>query len=111
MRNLDLKELWEEIEDFRLNQISNKKSDREKDLDLLEKNLGCSLYEAWKQNVNLISEADFKDFAMEEAKCLSEVNFNDWPYNRIDWDQAAEDLKSDFTCIEFDGATYYTRDV
>ena len=31
-----------------------------------------------------------------------------WSYC-IDWDRAAEDLKMDYSAIDFDGVTYYVR--
>lgn len=33
----------------------------------------------------------------------------EWPLRHIDWDAAAEELKQDYTSVEFDGVTYWIR--
>jgi hypothetical protein len=32
-----------------------------------------------------------------------------WPRNCIDWKEAAEQLQQDYSCVEFDGTTYWYR--
>ena len=32
---------------------------------------------------------------------------NDWPYNCIDWDEAAELLQNDYTSIMHDGRVFW----
>lgn len=30
-----------------------------------------------------------------------------WPYNCIDWEKAANELKQDYSTVDFEGETYY----
>ena len=32
-----------------------------------------------------------------------------WPNTCIDWDQAAGELKMDYSAVDFDGVTYWIR--
>ena len=32
-----------------------------------------------------------------------------WPNNHLDWKAAAEELQLDYTEVDFDGVTYWTR--
>jgi len=41
----------------------------------------------------------------EEAIDLSQ----EWPFNHIDWEAAAEDLRDGWFEVEYKGATYYVR--
>lgn len=59
-----------------------------------------------------VNESDFAEFAEELASDLGLIQDDDlsrWPYNNIDWDDAAEDLKVDYREFEFDGTTYLVR--
>ncbi|MGD9670265.1 MAG: hypothetical protein AB7U75_14705 [Hyphomicrobiaceae bacterium] len=63
----------------------------------------------WQHEV-LISESYFKEYAQELAEDIGAVNRNaDWPNNCIDWDAAAEQLKMDYTEVDFDGKAYWIR--
>jgi len=68
----------------------------------------------WDHGVVLTHE----DFFVEYTKELIENNYDDininsngWPYRhmKIDFEAAAEELKQDYTAIDFDGQTYYFR--
>lgn len=64
----------------------------------------------WKYGAQLIRDSYFKDYAQELAEdCGMLENCNQWPATCIDWDQAARELQMDYSCIEFDGVTYWTR--
>jgi len=58
----------------------------------------------------LIAESEFEDYARSYATELwgNELEAS-WPFNCIDWKQAANDLSSEFTVIEYAGESYYTR--
>lgn len=57
-----------------------------------------------------ISEAHFADYAEELAYDIGAIDREaSWPLNRINWDAAADDLKTDYTEFEFRGTTYYAR--
>ena len=67
----------------------------------------------WDDGMTLIRDSYFNgDFAEDEAVDMGLVdrnNLNNWPLTQIDWDEAAEDLKQDYTSINFDGETYWVR--
>ena len=67
-------------------------------------------FEDWNYGIPLIRDAFFREYAMDLAYECGMVPDNlDWPLSCIDWDQAARELQMDYTPIEFDGVTYWTR--
>jgi len=74
-----------------------------KELDDLEAKVGSS----WMHGVTLIPEHDFTEYTKELAK-ENEINLNvSWPFNCIDWDKVAENLRFSYTGAEYQGITYY----
>ena len=69
--------------------------------------------EQWRGDwypVTLIKESYFEDYAMELADDIGAVSKDaTWPNNCIDWEEAADMLKQDYSSLEMDGETYYTR--
>ena len=64
----------------------------------------------WSYGETLIRDSYFKDYAMDLADDIGAIDRNaSWPTNCIDWDQAARELKMDYTSIDFDGVTYWVR--
>ena len=66
----------------------------------------------WEYGVVLIRESHFADYAEDLARDTVSVDANawdSWPLNCIDWDRAADDLRIDYTEIDYDGVTYYAR--
>lgn len=64
----------------------------------------------WEDGVALIRESYFEDYARQLADDLGLLPDSDsWPCNCIDWEQAAEQLKQDYTTVEFGDETYYAR--
>ena len=60
--------------------------------------------------VTLIPEGEFVDYAEELAGDIGAIDRNaTWPLNCIDWEQAADELRSDYTEIKYDGTTYLYR--
>lgn len=60
--------------------------------------------------LTLIRDSYFKTYAQELAEDIGAVDRNaSWPNNCIDWDQAARDLRVDYSSVEIDGATYLYR--
>lgn len=58
----------------------------------------------------IIHEGDFEDYCrdfVEECYDLSGVP--DFVKDNIDWDGVAEDIKSDYSAVEYDGETFYVR--
>ena len=69
--------------------------------------------EEWKGDwypLILVREGYFEDFAREEAESLGLIQDDaKWPANCIDWEQAADELKVNYTTVEFGDTTYYYR--
>lgn len=62
------------------------------------------------ESETLIHEDSFKEHAQQLADDIHDMNDNCWPFTCIDWDQAADELKMDYSSAELDGETYYYRD-
>jgi hypothetical protein len=88
-------------------------SELRKLLTLLDECRGEGGDEQWRGDwypITLIREDHFQDYAQELAEDIGAINVNaSWPNNCIDWKAAAEQLKMDYTSVNFDGITYYTR--
>lgn len=65
----------------------------------------------WEYGAQLIRDTVFADYTEQLAEdCGYLQDTGDrWPFNHIDWDSAADDLKQDYTSVEFDGAEYWVR--
>jgi antirestriction protein len=64
----------------------------------------------WHYGEQLIRDSYFADYAHELADDIGAVPDNlAWPLTCIDWEQAARELRMDYTPVEFDGVTYWTR--
>jgi len=65
----------------------------------------------WTSGETLIPEDEFEDYARDFAKDIhgSEVRNASWPFDCIDWEQAAEELQQDFSTVEYQGDTYFFR--
>lgn len=60
----------------------------------------------------LVHEDYFQEYAEELAVDIGAIDRrqrNHWPYTCIDWEQAAEELKQDYSVIDIRGGTYYYR--
>lgn len=76
--------------------------------DLAEEAEGYS--DDWEYGATLIRDSYFEEYAQELAEEIGAIDRNaSWPYTCIDWDQAARELRMDYTSIEFDGVTYWVR--
>lgn len=64
----------------------------------------------WKYGATLIRDSYFEDYARELADDIGAIKSDaQWPATCIDWKQAADELKQDYTSVEFDGVTYWVR--
>jgi hypothetical protein len=67
-------------------------------------------YSDWRHGAALIRDSHFKDYARDLAEDTGAINSDvSWPYTCIDWEQAADELQTDYTSVEFDGVTYWIR--
>lgn len=77
---------------------------------LLEASGNSDLWEWGNNEPTLIPESEFVEYAKQ---LHDDINGNGemrgWPYTCIDWDKAADELKQDYTTVEFEGRTLYYR--
>lgn len=61
----------------------------------------------YNYGATLIRDTAFKDYTIELANDICTQEFHSWPFNCIDWDFAAEELKYDYVEVDFGGISYY----
>lgn len=63
-----------------------------------------------EDGMTLVRESYFQDYAQELADDIGATNPNaGWPLNCIDWEQAARELRMDYTSVEWGDVTYFVR--
>lgn len=69
--------------------------------------------EQWRGDwypVTMIRDSYFKVYAMYLAEDIGAIQADaKWPNNCIDWEQAARELRMDYTSVTFDGVDYWVR--
>lgn len=74
--------------------------------DLVEEAEG---YGDWKYGETMILDSYFEDYARELADDIGAVKGEGWPNHCIDWKQAADELKMDYTSVSFGDYEYWIR--
>ena len=76
--------------------------------DLADEAEGCG---DWADGETLIADRYFTEYAEELASDIGDYNPRNvrWPYTCIDWEKAADELKQDYTSVDFDGEMYWIR--
>jgi hypothetical protein len=72
---------------------------------------GASGSPDWTYGETLIRESYFTEYAEELCKEIGEIP-KELPWyiaNHIDWDGIADELKADYTEVDFDGVSYFIR--
>jgi hypothetical protein len=67
----------------------------------------CAEISGWRDGVTLIDADDFQDYAMELASDTASEDLSAWPFDCIDWSQAAEALARDYQDVSFRGTDYH----
>jgi len=76
------------------------------ELNILEGEIGRN----WLHGETLIDEGDFVEYAQDLAEDISGMPRDQpWPFSHIDWEAAADDLRSDYSSVEYQGNTYLYR--
>ena len=69
-----------------------------------------SSVEDWEYGAGFVRDSYFEEYARELADDIGAIDANaSWPLSCIDWEQAARELRMDYTAVEFDGVTYWVR--
>ena len=115
----DLKEQLEELEDDEDNELPEECEALNAEIETLEEELAplqslaeeASGYSSdWRYGETLIADSYFTEYAQEMAEEIGAIDPNaGWPSQHIDWDAAADELKQDYTCVDFDGAEFWIR--
>lgn len=64
----------------------------------------------WRHGAQLIRDSYFQTYAEEVAEEIGAIDRNaKWPLSHIDWAAAAEDLRQDYTSVDFGGVEYWVR--
>jgi|SRR5690348_5403535 len=64
----------------------------------------------WNYGTTLIRDDYFPEYAKEFAEDIGAIKDDAvWPNTCIDWEQATDELRQDYTACEIDGTTYYYR--
>lgn len=114
MQILDSRDLEKEAEDLRERRDDpdlNDPLDEEEEcrLEAIEALADMGIPD-WAYGAQLIHEDSFEDYARDYAESIGAIEEDGrWPTYHIDWEAAANDLKQDFTEVEFDGSTYYVH--
>lgn len=86
--------------------------ERMKALDALAHDLGGDLHVAANHGVTLIEEGrEFREHARGLAVDCLNLDEAQWPMTCIDWEQAADELATDYSSVSFDGTDYLTNDL
>jgi len=109
MDTIDSREIQERI-DYLESLAKDIDEDEKEELHKLQEFKDEADASEWDYGVAFINEEYFEDYARELAVDIGAIS-NDvqWPATCIDWADAADDLKIDYSQAEFDGVTYYFR--
>ena len=64
-----------------------------------------------KWGMSFISDNFFEDYAIELAEDVGDIQDRwRWPFSHIDWKEAADELKGDYSAYDVNGTTYWSND-
>jgi len=103
-------QLFEDLEllDAANEALSSWKEENKEELDALN-DLEIEVGREWTHGTTLIHEDDFNDYAQDCAEDMGMDRNQPWPYSCIDWDRAVDELRQDYTEVDFQGETYLFR--
>lgn len=66
--------------------------------------------DSWEDGVTFIRDSYFEDYAQELADDIGAIDGDAaWPMNCIDWERAARELRTDYTCADLGDITFWYR--
>ena len=64
--------------------------------------------ESLRDGITIIAEHYFEAYAEELAEDVCDMkNARNWPFNHINWEDAADELKNDYSSVEWDGNEFW----
>lgn len=111
---IDSRDVLDAIKDLEANEERDPEEQEYLDVLIAFSEAGASASEDWEYGAVCVADAHFEDYARDLAEeCApsreAQQMLSQWPYCHIDWEEAANALKDDYTSIEFDGYTFWTR--
>lgn len=115
---IDVRDLIARVEELEAEQASDPMAfDNGEELDtltsIMEELAGMGGDEQWRGHwypVTLIRDSYFRTYAEELADDIGAMPRDAaWPLTCIDWEQAARELRYDYSGVDIDGVTYWTR--
>lgn len=94
---------WDRLESSQLDEFLD---ENEEEIDALQEVVDEGIDDT------LVHEDYFQKYAEELAVDIGAIDRGQrdhWPYTCIDWEQAADELKQDYSVIDIRGGTYYYR--
>ena len=98
-------EAGEEVDADDLNELKE-------ELDILEAfaDEAADCTSEWDDGATFINADYFETYAREFAADIGAIEpKRSWPLNCIDWADAAEELRQDYSTVEFDGQDFYVQ--
>ena len=109
-----IEELREQVEQADLDEIDSSEDTEELEMLLAFKADAVSEIgeDEWEWGITFISDNYFVDYTEELAKDLGYINgeTEGWPFRHIDWDEAADDLKNDYSELKLGSEIYWGRE-
>ena len=63
----------------------------------------------WDYGVTLIEDDEFEDYVQEMLEDFGYISKNFPSWIVIDWNKTSNNVKDDYSCVEYKGITYYYR--
>ena len=107
---VDHPEAWDDLPNVEDCKIHLTPSERKELVELSYLIIQLEGGEDWERGVVLIAENDFEDHARDKAADDNiGADLDDWPFNSIDWSQAAYDLQDDYLEGSVDAGTWLIK--
>ena len=62
-----------------------------------------------ENGIDCIRDTHFTEYVRDESEYYQDYDTEAWPFRHIDWDAAAEELKTDYFHVDFDGVDYWYK--
>ena len=73
--------------------------------------IDCMSGDSLRDGITIIADSYFENYAQELADDIGDLKglTSQWPFNHIDWEDAADELKNDYSSVEWDGNEFWIR--
>lgn len=110
----DIRDVIERYEELEENECDDDEKDEFNEiksfLESVEGNGGDQKWRGSWYPVSFIRDSYFEEYAEELAEDTGAISRDmQWPLNCIDWEQATNELKVDYSSVEIGGTTYWYR--